>query len=227
MTSRGIVISGRVLPHTERVLREPGVEWTRGRDTRPRQWPVDLLVGHWTGGPPRTGPGAGRAVFRAMNARKRDDGTDLSVSVHFVISWDGLIWQLLDLAEAAVHVGSREVNARSIGVECCWPGLEVQARKLGVEGLVETRTIGTARVKCLRPSDELIDAWRWLADTLTSADADLSRVQIPRRCAPLSRRLSKPEMTRFAGVCEHYHTPGTTKLDAAGYLVESLGWPST
>lgn len=161
-----------------------------------------------------------------MNARKRDDGTDLSVSVHFVISWDGLIWQLLDLAEAAVHVGSRDVNARSIGAECCWPGTAQQAAKLGVEGGVERRIIDGHRVPCLRPSDELVEAWRWLADVLTSPYAREAGISIPRRCAPLQKRLSRPEMDAFRGVCEHYHTPGTKKTDAAGYLVEALGWPS-
>lgn len=227
MTSRGIVVGGRVLEGTERVLRDPAAEWRRGKDTRPRQWPITALVGHWTGGHHRTGPGAGRAVWKAMDSRKNADGSDMSVSVHFVVSWDGLIWQTLDLAEAAIHVGDRNINARSIGVECCWAGTAKQAARLGaVDVFVERRIVNCSSISCIRPSDEIIDAWRWLCEVLTSPSAKSLGIDIPRTCAPMGRQFSRPEMRAFRGVCEHFHVTGTTKVDAAGYLVEALGWPS-
>lgn len=119
----GIVVGGRVIPGTERVIRDGAAWWTEGRETRPRDGAtIDMLIGHYTAGPARTGPGAGRSLFRAMEVRQNAHGEDLSVSVQMSISWDGLIWQHADLEVGCVHVGARPVIRRSIGVECMWPG---------------------------------------------------------------------------------------------------------
>lgn len=223
---RGIVCRGQVIPGTERVIRDSAAWWTRGRETRPRRWPIDLLVGHWTAGRPRAGPSSGLAVWRAMEGRTGDGGRDLSVSVHLIVGWDGLIWQTLDLAEAAVHVGHRPTIARSIGVETCWPGTASQAARLGADGIAEARRVGGQRVRCMRPSDELLEAWRWLGETLAGPAARAHGIEIPRRAAPADRRLTAAELAAHRGACEHLHIPGTTKVDAGGYLVEALGWPT-
>ena len=228
MIERGIVVRGRVIRGSERVLRDSSAWWTAGRETRPRRWPIDLLVGHWTAGNPRTGPTAGPAVWRAMEARTGVGGRDLSVSVHFVISWDGLIWQTLDLEHAAVHVGHRPTIARSIGVETCWPGTVAQARRLGLDvWLSETRRVGSHRVQCVRPGDALVESWRWLGEVLAGEAAREHGIEIPRIAAPVDRRLTSTELASHRGACEHVHIPGSTKIDAAGYLVESLGWASS
>lgn len=166
-------------------------------------------------------------MWRAMEARTGAGGRDLSVSVHFVVSWDGLIWQTLDLEHAAVHVGDRPTIARSIGVETCWPGTVAQARRLGLDvWLSETRRVGSHRVQCVRPGDGLVESWRWLGETLASDAAREHGIEIPRIAAPADRRLTTMELASHRGACEHMHIPGTTKIDAAGYLVESIGWPS-
>ena len=223
MSDRGILCRGVVLADTERVIRDPAAWWTAGRETRPRRWPIDLLVAHWTAGPPREGPTAGRLLFRAMEARRGQSGDDLSVSVHFSISWDGMIWQHLDLADAAVHVGHRPTLARSIGVECMWPGTAAQAAKIGADGEAVLRRIDGAAVRAMRPSDALLDAWRWLAEALARGGAD--GLEIPRKAAPADRRLTAGELARTRGAIEHLHVTGTTKIDAAGLLVAALGWP--
>jgi hypothetical protein len=210
----GILIGSDVLPGTERVVRDSDAWWQHGEvGTRPRQGHrVDRLVGHWTAGHPRTGPTAGPRVVRAMKARKRPDGSRMDVGIHCVISWDGIIWQTADLAQGTVHVGNRTMNARSIGVECCWPGTVEQARKLGVE--VEHVAIGQAhgkRIRCLPPSDELLAAWAWLARALTDARHPL--MALPMKRGSMSA----------AGVLEHCDVTPTTKIDAAGLLVDALG----
>lgn len=219
MIEHGIVVRGVVQPGTERVIRDSEAWWSAGRETRPRRWPVDLVCGHWTAGNCRTGPTAGRLLWRAMEARRGADGVrDLSVSIHHSISWDGLIWQHLDHEHAAVHVGHRPTIARSIGIECMWPGTAKQAARLGAEGDVVVRRWDGARVRCMQPSDEMLEAWRWLVDAL-------SRIhEIPRVAAPSDRRLTLPELARHRGVLEHASLPGTRKVDACGLLIEATGY---
>jgi hypothetical protein len=218
---RGIVCDGSVIPGTEWVLRDSDAWWSwdspRDRpDLRTRHGkPATLLVGHWTAGHPRTGPTAGPRVVAAMRGRKREDGSPMDVSIHFVIGWDGLTWQTADLSVATVHVG-RGVNDRSVGVECCWPGTAQQAERLGVDGIVERRIVRGRPVQCLRPSDELIASWTRLARALSTPIP--GRLEIPR----VTAKQGMPQ----SGAAEHMHAP-TTKVDAAGYLMDALradGW---
>lgn len=210
----GILIGDTILEATGRVVRDPDAWWAHGeRGTRPRSGHrIDRLVGHWTAGSPHTGPSSGPKVVRRMRARTRDDGRPMDVGIHFVISWDGLIWQTADLAEGTTHVGHRGVNARSIGVECCWPGTMRQAERLGMTDAVPvTGTAHGQRIACCAPSDELVEAWRWLARVLTSTRHPL-----------LALPMQRGSMTR-PGVMEHCDVVGTTKADAAGLLVGALG----
>ena len=212
--SRGIIIGDHVLPGTDRVLRDSAAWWQDGeRGTQPRSGHrVSYIVGHWTAGHPRTGPTAGPKVVAAMKARKRDDGEPMSVAIHFVVSHDGLIWQTCDLAASTIHVGSRAINRRSIGVETCWPGTMRQAERLGVTDAVPV--VGRARgapVKACAPGDGLLEAWRWLVDALTSAQHPL--LVVPRKRGTMDR----------PGVIEHADVAGTTKVDAAGLLLGALG----
>jgi len=224
----GIVVGGRVIPGTERVIRDGAAWWTEGRETRPRDGAtIDMLIGHWTAGPARTGPGAGRSLFRAMEGRQNAHGEDLSVSVQMSISWDGLIWQHADLATGCVHVGARPIIRRSLGVECMWPGTQAQAVRLGVGGPAVTREIDGTRARCLMPSDALLEAWRWLADSLTGPEARASGLRIPRRVLGLRRTLY--ELARSeGGVGEHATLPrgSPVKIDACGLLMDATGYPS-
>lgn len=209
----GIVVGGVVLPGTERVLRRPDAWWSEpSTDLYPRRgYTIDRICAHWSGGHHRTGPDAGLKLYRAMAGRKRDDGTDMDVSCHFGIAWDGGIHQLADLASATIHV-TRKVNLRSIGVEHMWSGLHTQAAKLGIPPAEPVR--GYARggaVKCYPPSSEMLEAWRWLVRELTSADHPLLVIPMRRgsETAP--------------GILEHMDISGSRKLDGAGLLVGALG----
>lgn len=173
------------------------------------------------------GPAAGCKLFSAMEARRSADGErDLSVSVHFGISWDGFIWQHLDLAEGAVHVGHRPTIARSVGVEVMWAGSSRQARRLGIVHTPQLRTVRGQRLEVCPLSDEAREAWVWLAGVLSSPEIEAwsdGEIAIPRRTLGPDDVLTP----RFAGCGEHYHVPGTTKIDAAGVLCDALrerGW---
>ena len=224
---RGIVYGGAVLPGTDWVLREPGAWWPRGkRGCRARtQGPPSMLCGHWTAGPPRDGPSAGPRVVRAMDARQ--DVTQ--VGVHFVIGWDGLVWQTADLAHATVHAG-RAIDERSIGVETCWPGTAAQAARLGAQGATQRVKVAGRTLHAMRPSPELLGAWVRLADALAAGLPSLPRqVPLDRDGSLLIDRMTAAQVRGWRGALEHLHAEKTTKVDAAGYLIGALrdaGWAS-
>lgn len=221
---RGIIHGGRVLSaRFDRVLRDPSAMWAKGRETRPRKLPVDLHVSHWTAGPAREGLDAGRRLFDAMEARKGESGNDLTVSINFSVTWDGVIFQHLDTRTcAAVHVGRRDVYERSLGTEFMWAGSSKQARKLGYEHAPELRVWDGRRVECMPPSAAMLEAGRWLFDALASLGEETEgEINIPRIAAP-RRRLSVREMRAFKGFAEHGTMPGSTKIDAAGYMLDAL-----
>ena len=223
----GIVCAGEVIAGTEWVSRDPAAWWSwddpKDRpDLRSRHGkPATLLVYHWTAGNCRMGPDAARRVVQAMRARRREDGSLMDVSVHFVVSWDGIVTQCADLGVATVHVG-RGINERSIGVELCWPGTWEQAGKLEQQhrSRMEVRNVRGHRVECMAPSSEMLAAAVRLGRTLAPASLPLvpGRVEIPR----VTAKTGMP----IAGAGEHWCAP-TTKIDAAGYVLDGLradGW---
>lgn len=222
---RGIVQGGEVIAGTEWVLRDPRAWWAPGtNDTmrraghRPR-----LITGHWTGGHHHEGPLAPVKVVRNVNARRRTDGSDMSVSMGFLVGWDGLCWQTADLDLATIHVGSRAVIRRSVGIEIAWCGYESQARRLGIDGAqVVTRTVGGQRLRVVRPSDAIVETWVRLCETLATVCG------IPRRVPRSSTAiLSAAELRTREGAIEHLTLGSAMKRDAAGLLLDELaarGW---
>lgn len=202
------LLNGRVLPGTDWILRDSRAWWRRGErgTVRRGDFDLDTIVGHWTAGPCLVGPDAARRVVRNMKARKRADGTPMQVGIHFVVTWDGLVFQTCDLGLGTVHVSSREINRSSIGIETCWPGTEANARRLGVDAghFIERRGMSI-----LEPTEDMVRAYVRLCGTLASV------LNIPRR------------VSVFDGHMEHFQVVGTEKVDAAGMWNESLiaaGW---
>lgn len=230
----GLLVGGQVVPGTELVRRSPRAwwGWDDPRDRadlrrRPARRDTTLLVGHWTAGPIRDGEEAAVATCAAMKSRHRADGTPMSVSIHFVVGWDGQVWQTADLGVATIHASS--VSPYSVGVECAWPGTAEQADAIraslerrgrpvhpGYLSPPDTRMVRGRRLRCLPPATKLLSGWHALAELLAALPAELGIV-IPRQVDRSARR----------GACEHHHAPKTTKIDAADYLVDALassGW---
>lgn len=242
MIERGLVVRGRVVPGTELVRRLPGVGWSWERlehrpdlKKRPAGRIVDLSTWHWTAGPIRTGEDAARETWAKMSARKRDDGSDMSVSIHLVVGWDGVPWQLADLGLATIHAG-RAIDPRAVGTELTWPGTASNAKAIaatlerhkrpvhaGYHGVPETRLARGRRLVCLPPSRELVGGAVALAELLSALPPELGIV-IPRQLAATAGATVTPKRR---GAHEHQHVRGTEKVDCAGYIVEALeaaGW---
>lgn len=224
----GLVIKNVVQPGTDWILRDPAAWFETGSDDAPvrKRWPITKFVTHWTGGRCHEGPDAARRVVAAMKARLREDGTPMSVSIPFVATWDGLVFQTCDLGAMTIHAG-RVLNDDSAAAEMCWPGYVSQARKLGIANPIEIpRIVNGHRVLVMKPSEAMVAAVVRLAETLASLPPS-SGVAIPRIVAP-QRRLSPKEARAARGLLAHASSPGSDKLDDAWMigdaLVERAGW---
>jgi N-acetylmuramoyl-L-alanine amidase len=143
-------------------------------DDRPAGMPVDILLLHYTGM-----ESADAAINRLRDPAAR-------VSSHYVIDEDGSILRLVPEGKRAWHAGvsywagSRDINARSIGIEIVNPGHEFGYRPfpeiqmkavaalsqqiIAQHGIPARRVIGHSDVAPLRKQDpgELFD-WQGLA----------------------------------------------------------------
>ncbi len=103
-----ILVGGELLPVPWDRIVTPGEEGAlvlkRGFKARKRKREeVRACVIHWDVTP---SPAVTRRVLHAGG-----------ISTHFVISWDGIIYQLVDLAHTAWHAGVRRINEASIGID--------------------------------------------------------------------------------------------------------------
>lgn len=177
----------------------------------------------------------GPRVVRGMKAResKKRPGEKLQVSIQFVIgacdpSADfAPIWQTMDLAlNTAVHVGDRGVNRRSLAYEVVNSGdpggpLDVRNREFHVEHMLGQD------IEIAKFFKGQMNAIAWLSTVLTSweeatplgAALREARIRIPRQVPMrrgdlLAERFTPRQLRAWKGAMEHFHVPGTTKIDA-------------
>lgn len=235
MIERGLLYQGRVIPGTDWILRDSAAWYSRGDDdVYVRSFPIRLLTEHWTAGPRRNGELAALKTYRAMQARRKDNGEEMSVSAQFVCSNDGLLFQLADLELCCVHA-DREFNRGGISVENAYPGTEAQSEKIGAPEVGEIRDVAGTKVKALRPSGAMLETAARFAELLASLRGDrrflingMPLFDLPRVAYTRRTRLTGAEMRAAKGVVEHFHAASTTKVDAAGYFVDYVakqpGW---
>lgn len=107
-----ILFAGKELPISWRAVRlfnrGDGLGLTSGFGRRYRAASdIDMAVLHWD------------VTFNARKTARVLAAKD--VSTHFVIDWDGTIYQLVDAAQTAWHAGVTPVNDRSIGIDLNTP----------------------------------------------------------------------------------------------------------
>lgn len=233
---RGAVLGGRAVAGTDWILRDPAVWWGPGeRGTKPRARVVDVIVLHWTageaGGAPFTDDGP--FVVKGMKARKNPKtGELMKVGCDFLVGGcdpDGepLVWQTNDPGlQASIHVGTRLIYPRSIGIEVVNEGHDTGAP--------------SSRPKVSTPFGTKLDFWpgqhravhRLVTMLCTAPEARAAGIHVP-AVVPgelvggtmqiRSRRFDNREARRAKGVIEHCHVPSTqNKTDAATLHVRSL-----
>lgn len=235
MIERGLVYQGKVIPGTEWILRDSTAWYSKGDDdVYARSFPIRLLTEHWTAGPRRNGELAAQKTYRAMQARRKDNGEEMSVSAQFVRSNDGLLFQLADLELCCVHA-DREFNRGGTSVENAYPGTQAQSEKLGAPEQGEARIVAGTKVMALRPTQAMLDSSARFVELLASLRGDRRFLingaplfDLPRVAYTRRTRLSGAEMRSAKGVVEHFHAVSTEKVDAAGWFVDHAakqpGW---
>lgn len=159
-----ILFNGQLLPiawpnvrlHTH----SDGLALTEGfTKTRRPASAIDVGVLHWD---------------VTLNAREtRKVLAQRGLSTHFVIDWDGTIYQLVDLAYPAWHAGTDVVNNRSVGVDLnnpVYPSRDVQLVRNGQPSRLPAITGWKVRGKVVDPvlgfHDVQLAAFRALAAAL-------------------------------------------------------------
>ena len=117
-------------------------------------------------------------------------------SAHFLIDWDGAIYQTLDLASIARHTGSAPLDARSIAIELVTPLTQdappLPSQASGVERPMSQR---------LRVQGKLLRAWGYTAAqmvSLTSLLLDLTGT-LPDLDARLPGEADGPSLDALSG----------------------------
>lgn len=218
----GMLYKGKVVPNTSWVSRSSSAWYPpKDDDTFFRQKTPSLIIYHWTAGPRRLGEPAAIGTYNAMQARRKADGTDTSVSAQFVLSDDGSVWQLADLSMGCYHAEG-EFSRRGIGIEYAFPGTQQNAKRFsGDIGEVSTRFVGGRKVVCVQPTKAALDTAVRLSETLSSLFG------IPKVTNVSREKFTPQKMKTAVGVAEHFHAAKTTKLDAGGFFVDhhlQFGW---
>lgn len=218
----GLLYHGKIIPGSEWVLRDPSAWYSPGDDdVYVRVGAPEILTYHWTAGPRRGGLFAAQKTYRAMQARRKNNGEEMSVSAQMVLADDGQIFQLADLELCCVHA-DREFNRRGVGIEYTLPGTVARAEELDrPSDPHERRLVAGHYVDALVPSPAA------LATAVKFAEFMAASFGIPRITYTRRTRLNGREMREAKGAVEHFHAVSTTKVDAAGFFVDALaaaGW---
>lgn len=106
-----VVLGGATDTGKALVMKTIGYAWRSayaGNFGGARTVPVDMLVIHTTESTKES----------ALSWFAMDHGTYGPTSAHYVVGADGSVTQAVSEENVAWHAGNREVNARSIGIEC-------------------------------------------------------------------------------------------------------------
>tara|TARA_R100000406_G_scaffold84880_1_gene68070 strand:+ start:1788 stop:2663 length:876 start_codon:yes stop_codon:yes gene_type:complete len=147
-----------------------------------------------------------------------------NISVHFLISARGVIYQTMDINDIGYHAGNS--NRYSIGVEICNPYYTKYDSWHVKNGLpLRPRWKGVVRGKELEEHLGFYDVQIQAAQALWKAIADAC--DIPLRCplvdGKMSDRLYEPALNGWKGFVHHYHLTNR-KIDCGGFdLQKYLG----
>jgi len=110
-----LIVGGEAIPvfgPQVKTWHEHGLTFGEGNTTE-REQPIRHGILHWTASGKRLGLKGAKQVWRTLTKR--------GLSVDFVITDEGIIWQFVDpLVQCCAHAG--RLNATSIGVEVTGPG---------------------------------------------------------------------------------------------------------
>lgn len=143
------------------------------------------------------------------------------LSIHFMIDYDGTIFQSVDLEHSAQHAGT--ANKFSIGIEINNP-ISLQYQTYYTSKKLEPRPIikewvsnGKKYKKFLGYYDVQVTALKQLVKTLCSG------LGIPKEVAPTHNFYEPSLKGEFEGICAHYHVdPKKSKWDAGGLWLEDI-----
>lgn len=207
-----IVVAGKEISCTAPVVlwTDSKVDFKVGEGSRRRspKVPIDLFIGHWTGGENDV-----ETLVRVLDSRE--------LGVEFAIDTAGNVWQFCDPALVDTF-DAGYVNSRSVGVEIVNYGFAAAGRPVPERGKTRPVYDTTLRGKPRR------FARFWpvqLGAALALADSLCSALPIPKRLPTdsagrlLLGTMTPREVRNYRGVLGHFHVsedksdPGTEILE--------------
>ncbi len=139
---------------------------------------------------------------------------DTGASTHFLIDWDGGVYQTLDLAYQAHHVDPPSIGRRSVAIELINP-VDVDGRQ-PVPAQAGAAGVGRPLSRVVRVQGEQVRAWGYTEPQLASLERLLRALlrtlpqvpaQLPRAAGGASAipREAIDAAADFAGVAGHLH----------------------
>ena len=144
------------------------------------------------------------------------------ISVHFCIDNDGTIYQLVDMNDACWHVGIRELNHFSVGVEIAnaydlkWQDWYVK-KGFGERDIVENAEVHG------RTLDPFLDFYPVQIQALKQLMLAVHEIyDIPLQAPQTDSTIDEDVVNnRFDGFCNHFHAK-KTKIDCANINMKKL-----
>lgn len=177
------------------------------------------ICAHWTGG--ENPPGV---VYRSMSQHSVFDeksGKDIAqpLSVHFIVSQKGLVYQTADTQARCVHAG--EANATSIGIEFIGRGNDLKKPQ---KGFLRTQVVERIHNVPVR-YDELLDAQVEAGVKLIASLCTLYQLPliVPENADGTVRleQLPKEDFKTFRGVIGHLHCH-PSKVDPGARILRAV-----
>lgn len=174
------------------------------------------VVNHWTGAenPPAT-------VYHNMLNAKNAYGAPEPLSVHFVVDWAGIVYQMADTELRGAHCRAAGLNGLSVGIEFVGRGtaLDVPSRNVARD-LVE-ETLHGRRVKYYELTDAQVRSGVKLNRTLCNLYGLPFRVPLDVEHRPHLSVMSEQAMRSFTGCVAHGHAE-PKKVDCGLKLLRAI-----
>lgn len=177
---------------------------------------TNVVVNHWTGAenPPA-------AVYHNMSSHKNAFNAPEPLSVHFVVDWAGIVYQMADTELRGAHCRAHGLNATSIGIEFIGRGNALHNPSRSVVRNLVKETLHGQAVEYYELTEAQIRAGVKLNRMLCSLYGLPFRVPIDASSEPHLSLLSDNAIRSFTGCVAHGHAEAK-KVDCGLGLLRAI-----
>lgn len=177
---------------------------------------TSVIVNHWTGA--ENPPGV---VYNSLSTHKNAFNAPEPLSIHFVVDWAGIVYQMADTELRGAHCRAQGLNGLSIGIEFIGRGSALDAPSRNVVRDLVEETLHGRRVKYYELTDAQTRTGVKLNRTLCNLYGLPFRVPVDADGRPHLSLLSDSQMRAFTGCVAHGHAEAK-KIDCGLKLLRAI-----